>query len=97
MDVNAGAVHGSRPLDAAIAGPSDDPWVRWTRTGEQAWAVVDVPASGAVTRAARADRLELGSVALVDGTPVPARQDAEGITIELPAGSAAQVVGFTLR
>ncbi len=97
MEVNAGAVHGSRPLDAGIAAASEDPWVRWTRTGQQAWAVVDAPEGGAVTLSASADRLEFGSAALVDGTRVSARQHAEGITVELPAGPAAHVVGFTLR
>jgi alpha-L-fucosidase len=97
MATGYAAVDGSRPLDAAIAIPSDEPWVRWTRTAQRAWAVVDVPEGGPVTLSARTDRLELDSAALVDGTPVPARQDAQGITVELPAGPAAPVVGFALR
>jgi alpha-L-fucosidase len=90
-------VHGSRPLDPAVGAPSDEPWVRWTRTGERAWAVIDVPDGGAIALSARADRLEPASAALVDGTPVTARQSTEGITVELPAGPAATVVGFDLR
>jgi hypothetical protein len=31
------------------------------------------------------------------GIPAPARLNAEGITVELPAGPAANVVGFALR
>jgi alpha-L-fucosidase len=97
MAVNAPAVHGSRPLDAAIAAPSDDPWVRWTRIGQRAWAVIDAPEGSAVTLSAKPDRLDPASAALVDGTPISARQEGEGITVDLPARPAAAVVGFDLR
>jgi alpha-L-fucosidase len=95
MAANPGVVHGSRPLDAAIADASDEPWVRWTRTGDRAWAVVD--ARDPVVLPARADRLDLASAALADGTPVPARADAGGVAVELPSRNAPVAVGFDVR
>jgi alpha-L-fucosidase len=95
MAVHAGVVHGSRPLDAAVADASDEPWVRWTRIGDRAWAVVD--AGGRVLLPARADRLEPASAALADGTPVAAQADPAGIAVELPSRDAPVAVGFDVR
>lgn len=39
-DSHGEAIFGSRPLPAGIAEPSEEPWVRWTRTGELAHAFV---------------------------------------------------------
>jgi alpha-L-fucosidase len=109
MAVHSGVVHGSRPLDAGIAEASDEPWVRWTRTGDRAWAVVDAsgrcggwksaePAGRVrVALPARADRLALASAALADGTPVTAQADPAGIAVELPSRDAPVAVGFDIR
>jgi alpha-L-fucosidase len=95
MARHSAALHDSRPLDPAVADPSDAPWVRWTRTGERVWAVADAP-GGAVVLPARADRLDLASAALADGTPVPARAHPGGIAVELPAPAETPVaVAFT--
>jgi alpha-L-fucosidase len=97
MAGNSGAVHGSRQLDRAVADPSDAPWVRWTHTDDRVWAFVEAPGGGAVTLPARADRLDLASAALADGTPVRAGADSGGVTVELPAATAETpvVIGFT--
>jgi alpha-L-fucosidase len=95
MAVHSPVVHGSRRLDAGIADPSDDPWVRWTRTGDRAWAVAD--ASGHLILPARADRLELASATLADGTPVAAQADAAGVAVELPSRDAPVAVGLDIR
>lgn len=34
------AIFGSRPLPEAVASPGDEPWIRWTRTGDLAHAFV---------------------------------------------------------
>jgi alpha-L-fucosidase len=95
MAANPGVVHGSRPLDAGIARASDEPWVRWTRTGDRAWAVVDAP--GRVLLPARTDGLDLASAVLADGTAVTATAEAGGVAVELPARDAPVAVGFDVR
>ncbi|WP_345605590.1 alpha-L-fucosidase [Pseudonocardia adelaidensis] len=106
MAANPGVVHGSRPLEDGIADDSDEPWVRWTRTGDRAWAVVD--ASGRpgrwkqagrvrVVLPARADRLELASAALADGAPVAAQAEPAGVAVELPSRDLPVAVGFDVR
>ncbi|OZM77738.1 alpha-L-fucosidase [Pseudonocardia sp. MH-G8] len=94
MGVHSAAVHGSRPVDPALAHPCDAPWVRWTRTGARIWALVE-PAGGPLVLPARADRLDLASAALADGTPVVARPDAGGVAVELPAAGTPVAVAFT--
>jgi alpha-L-fucosidase len=96
MAVNSRVVHGSRPLDGEVAEPSGTPWVRWTRTDARVWAVIDAPGGAAVTLPARPGRLNLSSAALADGTPVPARADSGGVTVDLPVRTAETpvAVGF---
>ncbi|MFD7711529.1 alpha-L-fucosidase [Streptomyces sp. NPDC059785] len=55
------AVFASRPLDPALARPSDEPWVRWTRTGRTAHAFVDAPAGTRVTLDADGTALDLSA------------------------------------
>ena len=97
MDGHAGAVHGTEPLDAGIARPGQEPWVRWTRTGDVAHAVVD--AVGTVVLPIRPDAVEPGSARLADGTPVPARADGGAVQVELPAAGGVRpvVVDLALR
>jgi alpha-L-fucosidase len=91
-------VHGSRPVDRALAEPGETPWVRWTGAGRRVWAVVDAPAGGAVTLPARPEHLDPASAVLATGSPVPARADAGGITVELPAEPAGTpvAIGFSV-
>jgi alpha-L-fucosidase len=95
MAVHAGVVHSSRPLDPGIAEASDEPWVRWTHSGDRAWAVAGT--GGHVILPARAERLELASAALADGTPVAAQADPAGVAVELPPRDAPLAVGFDIR
>jgi alpha-L-fucosidase len=95
MAVHGGVIHGSRPLDPGIAEASDEPWVRWTRSGDRAWAVAGT--GGRVILPASAERLELASAALADGTPVAAQADPAGVAVELPPRDAPLAVGFDLR
>jgi alpha-L-fucosidase len=90
MAVNSAAIHGTRPLSADIAGPSDEPWVRWTRAGDTAYAIVDGAGTLNLSRS-----VDAASARLADGTPVPAK---EGL-LEIPSLSLAgpAVVGFSLR
>ena len=76
--VNGEAIFGSRTLDAV---PSDEPWVRWTRTGDLANAFVD--AGGAVTFAAPSG-VDAASARLADGTPVDTHRDGSTLTVTLP-------------
>lgn len=83
MSVHATAIHGTRPLPAGIAGPSDEPWVRWTRSGGTAFAVVG--AAGRVRLAASARSLDAGSARLLDGRPVTAEEADGQLVVDLPA------------
>jgi alpha-L-fucosidase len=94
MEAHSAAVHGSRPLDEAVAAPSDAPWVRWTRTGDRIWAVAQPP-GGPLVLPARADRLDLASAALADGTPVVARPEAAGVAVQRPTATTPVAVAFT--
>jgi alpha-L-fucosidase len=82
MQINSAAIHGTRPLPADVAEPSEAPWVRWTRAGATAYAVVD--GTGPVGLSARTGALDAGSARLADGTPVPAREDGGQIVVEVP-------------
>jgi alpha-L-fucosidase len=79
---NGHAVFGSTTLDPAIAGPSDAPWSRWTRTGSTANVFVD--ATGDVTLAPTGGGLDVASARLADGSPVAARRVDGGIVLTLP-------------
>jgi alpha-L-fucosidase len=46
---------------------------------------------------ARADRLDLASAALADGTPVTAHADPAGIAVELPSRDGPVAVGLDIR
>lgn len=59
--VNGEAIFGSRPLERDIARASDDPWVRWTRTGQSAHAFVDAPAGTRVALDVDPDRIDVSS------------------------------------
>ena len=92
MQVNSAAIHDTRPLPAGIARPSDEPWVRWTRSGTTAYAIVDArgPVSLSVTD---------GALKLLDGAPVRATHHGGQVTVEAPErGTAGPVVlRFALR
>ncbi|GAA3668560.1 alpha-L-fucosidase [Microbacterium marinilacus] len=67
---NGDAIFGSRPLDASAARPSDEPWVRWTRTGATAHAFVDAPEGADVRLDADASALRLDEARAADGASV---------------------------
>lgn len=103
MERHGEAVHGTRPLADDVARPSDDapgPWVRWTASADHATAygVVDAPA-GEVRLPAHPDRVEVGGAHLLDGTPVPAVADGDGVRVTLPEPSVPgpQVVALPVR
>jgi alpha-L-fucosidase len=73
--VHADAVFASRPLDATVARPSDEPWVRWTRTETHAHAFLDAPTGTRVPLDANGDALDLSAATgarteVIDGTLV---------------------------
>lgn len=82
--VHGDAVFGSRPLGRDVARPSDEPWVRWTRTDGHAHAFVDAPAGVRVTLDADGDAVDLtaatgartevvdGTLVVTPGEPAPA-------------------------
>ncbi|MFK3668621.1 alpha-L-fucosidase [Leifsonia aquatica] len=77
-----GAVFGSRPLEAAIASASDEPWLRWTRTGGTANAFVD--AVGDVRLPGASGAVDAASARLADGTPLAVARDAGALVATLP-------------
>ena len=72
MAVNSEAIHGTRPLDPAVAGRSDEPWVRWTSKGGTAYAIVDA-AGSATLPVGDVNRLDLTKAELLGTGPLAAR------------------------
>lgn len=75
--VHGGAVFGSTTLDATIARPSDEPWVRWTRTAGTAHAFIDAPVGARVALDVEPGAVDLAAagtsgatVEVVDGLPI---------------------------
>lgn len=97
MQVNSGAIHGTRPLSTDVAGPSNEPWVRWTQTSTTAYAVVD--ATGQVGLPVAAGALDPASGRLADGTPVTAKEDGGQLVVEVPEPGVPgpAVLSFALR
>jgi alpha-L-fucosidase len=90
MAVNSEAVHGARPVDPAVAAPSDEPWVRWTEGGGYRYAIVD--ATGPVHLSCAADSVDLSSA-----SAAASAEDGE-IRVDIPAsGPAPAVVRFRTR
>ena len=87
------AVFGSRPLDGAPS--SDDPWVRWTRTGDRANAFVD--AVGHVEIACPPGVDPSSAVTMTDA-PVVVERRGDRLIADLPAAAVAgpAVVRFLL-
>ncbi|WP_432542202.1 alpha-L-fucosidase [Kineococcus sp. SYSU DK002] len=79
MELNSSAVHGTTPLEGATA--SDDPWVRCTRTGPVAHAVVDAAGPVALDLPA----VDASSARLPDGTPVAAHEEGGRVVVDVPA------------
>lgn len=94
-EINGAAVFGSRPLDPAIAAPSDDPWVRWTRTGGTAWLFAE---PGELALAGVGEALDVASATLADGTALPVSRDGSTISLVVPEGAlpGPVAVGFAL-
>jgi alpha-L-fucosidase len=87
MAVNGHCVHDAVPVGLEGVRRTEEPWVRWTRTGSTAHAVIE--ARGPVAVTVDASALDLDSARLPDGTPVPARAVDGGIEVELPPGTVA--------
>jgi alpha-L-fucosidase len=82
MAVNGSAVHGTAPLAPDVGRPTEEPWVRWTRTGQVAHAVVEAEGAAVVHVAAAA--LDVDRARLTDGSPVAARVVADHVELDLP-------------
>ena len=90
MAVNSSAIHGTRPLDGAA--PRDDFWLRWTRRGDHAYAVLaDLP-SGDVTLAHRPGLLDPATAVRLDGGTVVAQAVPEGTLLTVGEVGALPVV-----
>ena len=97
MRTGSPAIHGSRPIDPAVAGPSDDPWVRWTTNAGFAWAILDGP--GTVRLDLKADAIDVRSAVTASGQPVQATFDGDHCLVQVGAASddVPPLVRFTLR
>jgi alpha-L-fucosidase len=83
MVTGARAVHASETVDPNVARPSDEPWVRWTRTGDVVHGIVD--GRGPLTLDATPAAVDLGSARLADGSPVPGRVVRDRVEVDLPS------------
>ncbi|NHI17775.1 alpha-L-fucosidase [Microbacterium excoecariae] len=79
------AIFASRVLDAQVARPSDEPWVRWTRTGDVAHAFVLAPAGEVVTLDVTPGAVDGSAATATDGTTVSAEGDQIRVTVGTPA------------
>jgi alpha-L-fucosidase len=86
MSVNGHSVHDTEPLGLQTVRSMQQPWVRWTRTGSVAHAVID--ARGLVSLDADPSVLDLDSARRPDGTPVVARAAQDRVELDLPPGRA---------
>lgn len=77
------ALFGSRPLAEEVATPGDDPWVRWVRRGEEAWAFT---AGSNVVLPIRHEALRGEVARLADGTERALRRVDGGVELEVPHG-----------
>ncbi len=86
MAVNAEAIHDTRPLDgfSPLDGTAGEaPWLRWTRRGDHAYAILADAPSGSVTLPHHPGLLGLGIVTRLDGEPVAAQAVPEGTLIRV--------------
>lgn len=95
MAVNGVAIHGTRPLDPAIASPGDEPWVRWTSHDRTAYAIIDADGSVTLPRSAR---LDPATATVLGGAPIAAKSTEAGLAIDLAGqdGIAPLVVSFAI-
>jgi alpha-L-fucosidase len=80
--LNGEAVFGSRPLDTALAAASDEPWLRWTRTGDVANAFVG--AAGPVRLEGVSADVLAETARLADGSAVAVTRDGDALEATLP-------------
>ncbi|RDG37808.1 alpha-L-fucosidase [Streptomyces corynorhini] len=93
---HADAVFGSRPLATGLARPHDEPWVRWTRTGQTAHAFVDAPEGTRVTLDTDGAAMDLSAAAAADAT-TEVVDGALVVTVGAPAVAGPVRVDIPLR
>jgi alpha-L-fucosidase len=79
---NGRAIFESDTLDRSIAAPTDSPWVRWTRTGRQANAIID--ATGEIPLDVGEGALIEDSARLLDGTRITSQESDGSLIISVP-------------
>ncbi|MFC0435377.1 alpha-L-fucosidase [Kutzneria buriramensis] len=80
MAVNSSAIHGSQPLGGVS--PGDAPWLRWTRHGDHAYALI-ADAAGDVTLAHRSGLLDPTTAVRLYGGPVAAHTVPDGTLLHI--------------
>lgn len=80
------AIFDSTPLDASIARPSDEPWVRWTHTPGRAHAFVDAPAGAVVLLDVTLGAIDLTTP--ITGVGASAELTEAGLLVVVGDGSA---------
>ena len=78
------ALFGSRPLGVEVAAPGEDPWVRWVRRGDDAWAFTS---EGTVVLAIRHEALRSETARLSDHRELALRRVDGGVEVEIPDGA----------
>jgi alpha-L-fucosidase len=76
------AIHDTRPLPAEVARSSDEPWVRWTRADDHAWAIIGSP--GPVRLDISPGQLDTASATTATGEVIQVRQDGDGAELTAP-------------
>lgn len=93
---NGDAIFGSRPLASDVARPSDEPWVRWTRTGTTAHGFVDAPAGARVVLDVDPARVDLDA-ATVGGATLETEAGAVVATMPLERAPGPVRIDLPLR
>lgn len=96
-EINGDAIFGSRVADPDVASPSNEPWVRWTRTGDRLNAIVD--AVGEVVLRVAPEAIDSSSATIAGAGSVTATFVDGGVHVTIPTPSVAgpSVVTLTLR
>ncbi|WP_179282584.1 alpha-L-fucosidase [Streptosporangium subroseum] len=91
---NGSSVFGSVPVAGDIAKPGAEPWVRWTRTGEEVHAFISTTGS-AVTLEVDPARIDAGSARFTGGERASAQVADLGVILTMPVNPAAGPVQVT--
>lgn len=91
---NGAAVFGSQTVSADLACPSDDPWMRWTRSGQTLFGIFDC--HGRINTDLDVDRVDLRAAQTMAGRQVSVTSADGVVTFELEPATLPTVVSLPI-